>query len=240
MTRLPPAPTGAPAGSPVWVEWYRQLRDYLTSAGGSIAWSAVSKSGSNITDLATRAHNSLQSLQGGTTSEYYHLTSTQNTDLTDGGTTTLHGHLIRPYNKYPTTLTVTTGTLTTGTVTNLQARGGTDVVITEVTGVPGFDVELVFASLPYISLGFVLEGWYAGSTPHDVAIQAYNYTTSAWDRYGTMASTSTKQRYSFLYMLGSDYVSSGNAKLRLYHSNSGTGTHTLNLDYAAIVAVETY
>ncbi len=39
-----------------------------------------------------RVHNTLGSIQGGTTDEYYHLTSTQHTDLTDGGESTLHYH----------------------------------------------------------------------------------------------------------------------------------------------------
>ncbi len=38
------------------------------------------------------AHADLANLQGGTTGEYYHLTSAQHTDLTDGGATTLHKH----------------------------------------------------------------------------------------------------------------------------------------------------
>ena len=37
-------------------------------------------------------HNALEGLQGGATAEYYHLTSAQATDLTDGGATTLHTH----------------------------------------------------------------------------------------------------------------------------------------------------
>jgi hypothetical protein len=37
-------------------------------------------------------HNSLNGLQGGTTDEYYHLTSADYTDLTDGEFTTLHKH----------------------------------------------------------------------------------------------------------------------------------------------------
>jgi len=38
--------------------------------------------GSNLTSLATRAHNNLQSIDGGTTGQYYHLTSAQHTNLT--------------------------------------------------------------------------------------------------------------------------------------------------------------
>lgn len=52
------------------------------NAAAAIAWSKLSTSGSNITDIATRNHNDVQSLQGGTAGEYYHLTSTQHSQLT--------------------------------------------------------------------------------------------------------------------------------------------------------------
>jgi len=38
------------------------------------------------------AHNDLSGLQGGTTDEYYHLTSAQHIDLTDGGDCSIHKH----------------------------------------------------------------------------------------------------------------------------------------------------
>lgn len=92
MATLPPPPSTAPPGSSVWLEWYRQLRDFLVAEGGTIPWNSVDKTGSNLTDIATRQHNALQSLQGGTAGEYYHLTSAQATDLTDGNNSTAHTH----------------------------------------------------------------------------------------------------------------------------------------------------
>ncbi|MCK5625124.1 DUF2793 domain-containing protein [Candidatus Pacearchaeota archaeon] len=41
---------------------------------------------------STITHNNLASLQGGTSNEYYHLTSAQRTDLTDSGDSSLHYH----------------------------------------------------------------------------------------------------------------------------------------------------
>lgn len=41
---------------------------------------------------ASLVHASLGSLQGGTTGQYYHLTLAQHTDLTDGGSCTIHTH----------------------------------------------------------------------------------------------------------------------------------------------------
>jgi hypothetical protein len=40
----------------------------------------------------THAHNDTTSIQGGTASQYYHLTSAQHTDLTDSGDSTIHYH----------------------------------------------------------------------------------------------------------------------------------------------------
>ena len=48
----------------------------------------ISITGSGVTSN----HNELDNLQGGTTNQYYHLTSTEHTDLTDAGDSSLHYH----------------------------------------------------------------------------------------------------------------------------------------------------
>ena len=73
---LPPPPVNDKPGSFAWLEWYRQLRNYV-STSGSVPWYIINFSGSNITDIATRNHNSLQSIQGGTSGQHYHLTQDQ-------------------------------------------------------------------------------------------------------------------------------------------------------------------
>lgn len=71
---LPPAPINvSDNNSFVWLEWYRKLRDYLGTSG-NVPWAVVNKAGSNLNELSTRAHSSLQSIQGGTSGSYYHLT----------------------------------------------------------------------------------------------------------------------------------------------------------------------
>jgi len=60
----------------------------VSSAGG-FAWSLIDKTGSNLTDLATRNHNDLQSIQGGSVGDYYHLTTADVTRLANtSGTNT--------------------------------------------------------------------------------------------------------------------------------------------------------
>ena len=63
-------------------DWLRQLRNHVGSSAGLVPWANVDKTGSTLTDIVTRLHNALQSIQGGTSGEYYHLTSAQHTGLT--------------------------------------------------------------------------------------------------------------------------------------------------------------
>lgn len=70
---LPPPPIGEPPESLAWQQWYLQLANILGSSGGTIPWNLIDFTGSNITDLASRAHNNLQSIQGGSAGARYHL-----------------------------------------------------------------------------------------------------------------------------------------------------------------------
>ena len=80
---LPPPPTRADSGDFVWVAWYNQLNNYL-STGGSVAWSVINKAGSSLGDLQIKTHELLTSVQGGTSGEHYHLTSTEYTGTGTG------------------------------------------------------------------------------------------------------------------------------------------------------------
>jgi len=80
---LPPPPVNDSPGSYTWLEWYRQLRTYV-STSGSVPWYIINFSGSNITDIAARDHGNLQGLQGGTAGERYHLTAAQASSLGAG------------------------------------------------------------------------------------------------------------------------------------------------------------
>jgi hypothetical protein len=87
---LPPPPIQDKPGSFTWLEWYRQLRAYV-STSGSVPWYIINFAGSNITDIAIRDHDSLQSLQGGASGEHYHLTAAEHTALSAGPHNNLSG-----------------------------------------------------------------------------------------------------------------------------------------------------
>lgn len=78
---LPKPPIHDQQFSYQWREWLR--RAYVRVADASqLLWEQIDKTGSNLTDLTTRRHRDLQDLQGGTTAEYYHVTSAQHTEVT--------------------------------------------------------------------------------------------------------------------------------------------------------------
>ena len=85
MAGLPPPPLQDPQGSFGWLEWYRQLRDYISTAS-SIPWNIIQFSGSKLSDLQQRSHSDLQNIQGGTPSERYHLTLAQVAAISSGTT----------------------------------------------------------------------------------------------------------------------------------------------------------
>ena len=78
--KLPPLPLQDIKDLPYTLqEWLRKIQQLLGSVTGLIPWASIDKTGSNLTDIVTRNHNDLANKQGGTPSEYYHLTSAQNT-----------------------------------------------------------------------------------------------------------------------------------------------------------------
>ena len=87
---LPPPPTKSPDGSFAWVDWYNKLQQFV-SQGGVVLWANIDFTGSNINDIASRAHNDLQSMQGGAAGERYHLTLAQHSALTAGPHNNLSG-----------------------------------------------------------------------------------------------------------------------------------------------------
>lgn len=80
---IPPAPVNDPPNSYGWIDWYIKLVKFVNSQS-NILWANVNKAGANITDIPTRLHNDLQTIQGGSASERYHLTLTQYNNLTTG------------------------------------------------------------------------------------------------------------------------------------------------------------
>jgi hypothetical protein len=123
---LPPTPVGVPPGHSFWNDWYEKLRQLINTGSVTVLWSNINFSGSNITDIASRAHNNLQSIQGGSAGEYYHLTAAEyaglgtgaHNDLTSiqGGNSTERYHLTQTQHTRATSFISQTGDPTTGQI----------------------------------------------------------------------------------------------------------------------------
>lgn len=74
----PPPPTKSEPGSFAWFDWYRSLYDFLNGTA-TVSWATVDKAGSNLSDLATRLHSSLQSVLG---TGQHHLSATEQARVT--------------------------------------------------------------------------------------------------------------------------------------------------------------
>lgn len=81
--KLPPPPVGNDVSSPAFRDWFYKIQQFLQIAG-NILFTELNFTGSNITSIETRNHNDLQNIQGGTTTERYHLTQLQAIDLVSG------------------------------------------------------------------------------------------------------------------------------------------------------------
>lgn len=108
--QLPPIPNNPITDVFVWRDWFFKVAQQLTQAA-SISWNTINFTGSNITDIATRQHGSLQGLQGGTGGQYYHLTQAE--------------HALIAVLPTGLTVTITTAALTpTGTQGSMTFTGG--------------------------------------------------------------------------------------------------------------------
>lgn len=79
-TPLSPPPYRDPnIQSQGWQKWFAQVTQLLSpvASAGLILWTSISKTGSNLLDIATRNHNDLQNIQGGAAGDEQHLTTAQ-------------------------------------------------------------------------------------------------------------------------------------------------------------------
>lgn len=90
-TRLPPPPVHS-EDKTIWTNWYIAVKDSINNLRTDLKWINLDFTESNLTDIIARNHNDLNSINGGSTTERYHLTAAQHTDLTDSGESTLHYH----------------------------------------------------------------------------------------------------------------------------------------------------
>lgn len=76
--KLPPVPRATIGENYEWREWFTRVQNIFSTVK-SVTWSLIDFTGSDLADIATRMHSSLQNVAGGTyhlaANEYYSLSS---------------------------------------------------------------------------------------------------------------------------------------------------------------------
>jgi hypothetical protein len=143
-------------------------------------------------------------------------------------------------------VTLTAGT-STDTVTDLQTFGdGNFYDITEAAATPGIDLVVEFISITKFNW-VQIKAVYEGSDTHAVAIQLYNFNTTAWNTFNavqngvadvTTANGYILDSYDFIVPSDTDYIGTGadagDVRVRFYHTMSGNSSHDLHIDVVAL------
>jgi len=133
----------------------------------------------------------------------------------------------------PSSVTLNTGG-STSSLSDLQTLlDGNTYDIDEVTGVGAINLEIAFTNIKYIKHVWV-SLWYEGSATHAIRIQMYNYDTTDWDTFHTVSTTLDYELHTVPIIQDTNYISGGNAIVRLYHTESGNASHDLYIDYVGI------
>ena len=165
------------------------------------------------------------------------VTAAELEELTDGSTTTLHQHAISDVAVVPSTVTLNTGSNTAGDVDSFGvALDGDTYDVDEVTGVPGFDIELDFTGVTDFDQIWVRMA-YNGTTSHVLNLLLYNYNTTTYDTISRILTFGAGSYTWFVFPVPVDtnYIDSGAVNLKIYHATSGNAAHDVSVDYVGLI-----
>lgn len=113
---IPPPPRGGDES--IQQDWFIRIRNAINKLGSSITWAILDKTGSKLTDIETRNHSNLQNIQGGSSTEHYHLTAAEYAALgSSGGASFITTEIdLGTKPKSNGSFTITSSGLTTGKV----------------------------------------------------------------------------------------------------------------------------
>jgi len=127
-------------------------------------------------------------------------------------------------------LNAVAGTVASGAYTDMAEADGTSVEINETAVAPAVDVRLTFNGVSNLN-NVLIYGNYDGGTGHEVAVEIYNPTSTAWEGIGTILVSTTAKWHSLPVINGLSYINgSSQALVRLYHADTGNPSHDLSLD----------
>lgn len=227
----------------------------LTGSGGlavtgdgnstiTIAGAASSHTHDHGTDITGRDDDdhTLYSLVAGTrafTGTVGGITPVANADLT---TKRYVDDLVIPVDYVPDNINVATGGTDAGDVDSLATLDdGNSLDVSEVTGTPGFNIEINFAGVTEIPTRLDLHTYYDGNAAHTVNVQIYDQVEAGWDTLGTIPDNGTGFAYrTYDITNGSKYVKGDDTvEVRIYHLDSGNANHDIFIDLVLLRKIPT-
>ena len=148
---------------------------------------------------------------------------------------TVQAHGVRWY--LASSMTVTDGSTESGVLRDTYSDDGVNLVVAETVGPPGFTYDFTFGEFEPVSttnMYLHLNGWYSGNLGHNVKLYQWNYNSSAW--VGVTANDkdfpdeSSEGFYNFKLIDDVNYLSGGQAKIRIQHTPSGNTVHRFRID----------
>lgn len=133
------------------------------------------------------------------------------------------------------------GTITAGDVTSTQYIDGQYLTVQEAGNVDGkFTVDFTFTGITDGLGRLVFNGRYVGNTAHEVEVLIWNYNTSTWDNINATTKdiphSTTDATYRFNYPTDTtNYVSNGEAQVRIYHTSNSVSSHYLYVDRLLLI-----
>jgi len=129
------------------------------------------------------------------------------------------------------------GVLDAGNLASVQVLDGSLYNVSEVVGVPGYDIRFNFTGLTgaYTNVNITYYLWYNGGAGHTVVSQSWNYTSGAWVNCGTITEGAGLGWFNFTHIGGgSDLIQDGIKMNRIYHTSSGSPVHDIYIDYIGL------
>ena len=110
--------------------------------------------------------------------------------------------------------------------------------VTEVVGVPGYEILFNVSSLPDDLMCLELVGFmaYDGSAGHTFEVQAWNYTSSAWVTISDIPDTSSRWINGSIDCTSEHFIQNGLFQGSYYHVSPGNVNHEFRLDYGKLLA----
>ncbi len=146
-------------------------------------------------------------------------------------------HLIMPLDFPPFFLDVSTGLQDVGDIDSIIIIDDADSLdVSEVTGIPGFNIEIFFQYITETPTRLDLHIYYDGSAGHIVNVQIWDQVGSTWDTLGTVPNGGTVFEYlTFDINNGAKYVDIDQmVDVRIYHASAGNMNHDIFLDFAQL------